>query len=102
MTQFSNKLDVELLIERHDDPEDKYHLNLHEVGIGNQWKWGVTYMELTTPHLKFNVGCSLQSGCLLHVQADGSFDLCTSKLGVTVFEVNSRNLSAHILVHYSE
>ena len=90
MTELGEKLDLTMLIARHNDPQDEYHLNLHEVVcIGNQWKDGVTFMALTTPGLLFNVGLAIQSGWSLHFQADGSFDYCSSKLGVILFGVNS-------------
>jgi hypothetical protein len=64
MTQLGNKLVLAMLIARNKDPEDEYHLNLNEgVCIGNQWKGGVTFMGLTTPHLIFNLGRAIQSGC---------------------------------------
>jgi hypothetical protein len=45
-----------MLIAHHNDLEGECHLNLHEVVcIGNQWKEGVAFMELTTPHLMFNL-----------------------------------------------
>ena len=90
MTELGEKLDLTRLIARHNDPQDDYHLNLHEVVcIGNQWKDGVTFMALTTPGLLFNVRLALQSGWSLHFQGDGSFDYCSSKLGVILLGVNS-------------
>ena len=90
MTQLSEKLDFAALIARHNDPEDEYHLNPHEVVcIGSQWNDGVTFMALTTPDRIKNVGRAIQSGWNLHFQGDGSFDYCSSKLGVIVMGVNS-------------
>ena len=49
MTRLGGKMDLVRLIARHNDSEDDYHLNLHQVVcIGNQWKDGVTFMKLTT------------------------------------------------------
>jgi hypothetical protein len=90
MTQLGDKMALEKLIARHNDPDDDYHLNLHQVVcIGNQWKKGVTFMEVSTPHFLFNAGRAMQTGWELQVQADGSFDFCAAKLGVIVFGVNS-------------
>jgi hypothetical protein len=105
MTELGEKLDLTMLIARHNDPQDEYHLNLHEVVcIGNQWKDGVTFMALTTPGLLFNVGLALQSGWSLHFQADGSFDYCS--LQARRYSVWSqflvRNFSARFLVHGSQ
>ncbi len=59
------------------------------VCIGNLWSRGVTFMALTTPHLIFNVARAIASGWELQIQADGSYEFCTSELGVIVFGVNS-------------
>jgi hypothetical protein len=75
-----------MLITRHNDLEGECHLKLHEVVcIGDQWKEGVAFMELTTPHLMFNLVLAMQSALPVHVQADGSFDYCASKLCILVF-----------------
>ena len=90
MTRLASELDLAALIARHNDPEDDYHLDLHQVVcIGSQWNNGVTFMEVTTVNLLFNVGRAMQTGWELQVQADGSFDYCESKLGVIVFGVHS-------------
>ena len=90
MTQLAEKLDFAALIARHNDLKDEYHLNPHEVVcIGSQWNDGVTFCALTTPDMIKNVGRAIQSGWSLHFQGDGSFDYCSSKLGVIVMGVNS-------------
>jgi hypothetical protein len=80
MTQLGDRMALEKLIARHNDPDDDYHLNLHQVVcIGNQWKKGVTFMEVSTPHFLFNAGRAMQTGWELQVQADGSFDFCQTE-----------------------
>jgi hypothetical protein len=42
-------LDLAVLIQHHNDPQDDYHINMQQVVcIGNQWSRGVAFMELTT------------------------------------------------------
>ena len=54
MTRLASELDLAALIARHNDPEDDYHLDLHQVVcIGSQWNNGVTFMEVTATNLLF-------------------------------------------------
>jgi hypothetical protein len=90
MTLLGETMDLMTLILRHNDPADDYHLDLHQmVCIGNQWSRGVTFMELTTPHFIFNFARAIASGWELQIQADESYDFCSSELGVIVLGVNS-------------
>ncbi len=46
-------------------------------------------MESSMVDLLLNVGRAIGSGWELHIQADGTFGLCASHIGVIVFGVNS-------------
>ena len=42
MTQLADKMDLLKILEKHNDPDDPYHLNLHEVvSLGAQFEGGV-------------------------------------------------------------
>jgi len=90
MIRLRESLDLQAFIDRHNDPDDDFHLDLHQVVcIGNQWSGRVTFMELTTPHFIFNIGSAIQSGWEMQLQADGSFNFCASNFGIILFCVNS-------------
>ena len=57
--------------------------------LGSQWYGGVTFTELTTPHLLFNLGRAIQREWELQIQSDSSFAFCSAEIGVIVFGVNS-------------
>ena len=60
MTQLAASMDLSMYISRHNDPNDDYHLNMHQVVcIGAQiaaaqWFGGVTFFEVTSLHLLLN------------------------------------------------
>jgi hypothetical protein len=61
MTLLSEKIDFAKLTERHNDPEDDYHLDLNSVVcLGALWNNGNTCMEMSTVHLFLNVGPQLE------------------------------------------
>lgn len=90
LTQLAESMDLLAWIKRHNDPDDEYHLDLHQVVcIGSQFGDGVTFMEMTTLHFILNMARAIACEWPLQVQADGSFDFCDRTLGVIVFGVNS-------------
>ncbi len=83
MTLLAASMDLTMFIKRHNDPNDDFHLDMHQVVcIGLQWSGGVTFFSKTTMQLLLNLARSLQSGWPMQVQTDGSFDFCYSKLCV--------------------
>jgi hypothetical protein len=77
MARLAEILDLKLLIVRHNDPNDDYHVELHKVVcIGSQWKDCVTFIELSTAHFLFHTGSANMRGWDLQVQVDGSFEFC--------------------------
>ena len=90
MARLGAKLDLAMLIAKHNDEGDDFHFDLHTIiCIGSQWYGGVTFTELTTPHLLFNLGRAIQCEWELQIQSDGSFAFCSADIGVIVFGVNS-------------
>ena len=63
MTAFPDKIDLLRALERHNDPNDPYHLDMHEVvSLGAQFKGGVKFATFTTAHQLMNIGRAIQSG----------------------------------------
>jgi hypothetical protein len=51
MNRLHESLCLETLIARHNDPDDEFHMDEHQVVcVGHQFKHGVTFMTLTTLH----------------------------------------------------
>ncbi len=86
---FGAKLDLTQLIAKHTDEGDDFHFDLHTIRcIGSQWSGGVTFTELSTLHILFNLRRAIQSGWELQIQADSSFVFCAADLSVIMFGVN--------------
>ncbi len=74
MTLLASSMDLTMFIKQHNDPNDDFHLDMHQVVcIGSQWSGGVTFFSKTTMQLLLNLERALQSGWPMQVQTDGSF-----------------------------
>jgi hypothetical protein len=63
MTEFADKIDLMKALERHNDPNDLYHLDMHEVvSLGTQFKGGMKFATFTTAHQLMNISRAIQSG----------------------------------------
>jgi hypothetical protein len=90
MARLGAQLDLVRLIAKHNDEGDDFHFDLHTIiCIWSQWKGGVTFTELSTPQLMFNLGSAIQYEWELQIQSDGSCAFCSAEIGVIVFGVNS-------------
>ncbi len=77
MTLLAASMDLTMFIKRLNDPNDDFHLDMHQVVcIGAQWSGGVTFFSKSTMQLLSNLSRSLHSGRPMQVQTDGSFDYC--------------------------
>jgi hypothetical protein len=71
MNRLHKSLCLEKLIARHNDPDDEFHMDEHQVvSVGHQFKHGVTFMTLTTPHFLNNMARA--DNCCFQTQ--GHFD----------------------------
>ncbi len=62
MTAFTDKINLLKALERHNDPNDQYHLDMHEVvSLGAQFKGGVKFVTFITAQLLMNLGRGIQS-----------------------------------------
>ena len=94
MTQLSESLSLERFIARHNDPDDPYHMDEHEVVCcGFQFKNGVRFMNVTTPHMLNNLARSENCGWQKQAHFDGAFNLCEKEFGLVGIGVNS--MGAH-------
>ncbi len=90
MASLGSQFDLAKLIAMHNDEGDDFHFDLHTIiCIRSQWQGGVTFTELSTPQIMFNLGRAIQSEWKLQIQSDGSFAFCSAEIGVIVFGVNS-------------
>ncbi len=56
-------IDLLKALERHNDPNDPFHLDMHEVvSLGAQFKGGVKFAAFATAHQLLHIGSSIQSG----------------------------------------
>jgi hypothetical protein len=81
------------LLARHNDPADDFHMDEHQaVQVGHQFKDGVTFMTLTTPHLLNNLASA--ENCKFQIQGhiDGAFNWCSRDFVLLSFCVNSKGV----------
>ena len=101
MTAFADKIDLLRALERHNDPNDPYHLDMHEVvSLGAQFEGGVKYLAFSTAGLLMNLGRQIQSEWEVQLQSDGSFNHCSADFGLIAYGVNSLRCKCRI-VSYS-
>ncbi len=92
MARLGAKFDLAWIIAKNNDEGDDFHFDLHTIichGIRSQWSGDVTFTELSTPQLMFNLGSAIQSKWEVQIKSDGSFAFCSAEIGVIVFGVNS-------------
>ncbi len=94
MNRLADSISLVKLLARHNDPADESHMNEHQVvQVGYQFKDGVTFLAVTTPHLLNNL--AREDNCKFEVQGhiDGAFGWCSRDFALLGFGVNS--MGAH-------
>ena len=90
MNRLAESLSLAKFIARHNDPFDDYHLREHEpVCLGHQFKDGVTFMTLSTPHLLLNMARAVNCGWQKQGHFDGAFNWCGKDFAMIGFGMNS-------------
>ena len=86
MTKLAKSLSLKTALKRHNDPEDEYHMDAHQVVcLGFQFKDGVTLMCLSTPYLIVNMGRWIHCGWQTFGHFDGAFNWCNKDFGMIAF-----------------
>jgi hypothetical protein len=94
MNRLAESLSLAKFIERHNDPDDPFHLDEHQpVCVGHQFDKGVTFMCLTTPSLLNNLARAENCGWQKVGHIDGAFNWCKKDFGMIGFGMNS--MGAH-------
>ena len=89
MIEFAMQKDFGTKIRRHNDTHDSYHLDEHEVvACGYQFSGGVTFLNITTPHLLLNMARAINCGWDTQGHFDGTFNLCVKDFALIGFGVN--------------
>jgi hypothetical protein len=92
MKRLADSICLIKLIARHNDPADDFHMDEHQVvQVGHQFKDGVTFMTVTTPHLLNNMARG--DNCNFETQGhfDGAFNWCNKDFALTAFGMNDPN-----------
>ena len=94
MTELAESLSLKRFIERHNDPADPFHLDEHQtVCVGHQFKNGVRFMCVTTPHMLNNFARAENAGWPKQMHMDGAYNWCSKDFSLLAIGVNS--LGAH-------
>jgi hypothetical protein len=90
MNRLADSICLIKLIARNNDSADDFHMDEHQVvQVGHQFKDGVTFMTVTTPHLPNNRVRA--NSCKFQTQGhfDGAFNWCNRDLALLAFGMNS-------------
>ena len=94
MTKLAMSLSLKTAIERHNDPNDDYHMTAHQVVcLGYQFKDGVRLMVLSTPFFIANMARAIECGWQIEGHWDGAFNWCNKDFGLLAFGLN--RMGAH-------
>ena len=90
MNQLAETLSLLRFIEWHNDPSVNFHLDEHQVvSCGHQFKDGVRFLNLTTPHLLMNLARAENCGWQKQLHLDGAFNWCRNDFGIIGIGMNS-------------
>jgi hypothetical protein len=90
MIELAESLSLQRFIDRHNDPDDPYHLTPHEVVCcAYQFKNGVRYMHTATPSMLSNLALSVNSGWQTQFHLDGAYNFCRHEFGIIGIGMNS-------------
>jgi hypothetical protein len=85
---------LQRFIDRHNDPDDPYHLKPHEVvGCAFQFKNGVRFMHTTTPSMLMNLAYGVNCRWQTQFHLDGAYNVCKHEFGIIGIGMNS--MGAH-------
>jgi hypothetical protein len=90
LNELAESLSLVKFLERHNDLADPFHMDEHQpVCVGHQFKDGVTFMSLTTPHFLNNLARAENCGCQKQGHFDAAFNWCGKDFGMIGFGMNS-------------
>ena len=90
MTRLSQSLSFLRHINKHNDPADPFHFQLHEpYCLGYQFEGGVTFMCLATPDMLLNAARLVNCGWQKQAHWDGLHNLCVKQIAMIGIGVNS-------------
>ena len=94
MNALCESLSLVEFLKRHNDPNDPFHMSEHQtVCLGHQFKDGVTFMCLSSPHLMNNMARAVNCGSQRQGHWDGAFNWCKKDFALLGFGMNS--MGAH-------
>lgn len=94
MNELAESLSLEKLIARHNDPNDSFHMDEHQVVcVGHQFEHGVRFAAFSTPHMLNNMARVKNSKWQAQGHTDAAFNWCGKEIALIGFGVNS--MGAH-------
>ena len=94
MNELAESMCIVKLLERHNDPEDPFHMSEHQpLCLGHQFKDEITFMCVSSAHLLGNMSRAYNSTCQRQGHWDGAFNWCKKDFGIVGFGMNS--MGAH-------
>jgi hypothetical protein len=94
MVRFAQSLSLNRHIKKHNNPDDPYHMDEHQTFcLGHQFKDGITFMCLSTPHMLLNFAHMTNCGWQKQIDLDGAFNFCVKDFGLVGIGCN--RMGAH-------
>jgi hypothetical protein len=94
MNALAKSLSLIKFLGRNNDPADPFHMDEHQlVCVRGQFKDGVTFMCLSTPHLLNNMARAENRGFEKTPHIDGSFNWC--KKSFSLIGMNSMGITSY-------
>ena len=90
MIRFAESISLKTLIEKHNDPNDSFHLDEHQPFCsGYQFRDGVTFLNVSTAHLSNNLARAENCGWQKGYHLDGAYNWCDKSFGIIGIGMNS-------------
>jgi hypothetical protein len=94
MVLLAQTLSLSRHIKRQNNPADLYHMDEHQTFcLGYQFKDGITFKYLSTPHLLLNFAGMTNCGWQKQIHLDGAFNFCVKDFGLVGIGCN--RMGAH-------
>jgi hypothetical protein len=94
MVRLAQSLSLSRHIKRYNNPADPYHMNEHPTFcLGYQFKDGIMFMCLSTPHMLLNFARMTNCGWQKQIHLDGAFNFCVKDFGLVGIGCN--RMGAH-------
>jgi hypothetical protein len=97
MNELADSLSLEKLLARHNDPNDSFHMDEHQViCVGHQFSDGVRFATFSTQSMLNNMARAKNCKWQAQGHTDGAFNWCGKEIALIGFGMNSMGAHFHL------